>query len=419
VLTCPVISLSFGARGTATPHQLYGWSEGEDGFTWTIGLESALMLLSVPDHHGLFVEVELSPFVAKPTLSFQRIEVRVNGRSGGLSEVSHKGIFAWFIPPALRRESNLVITFTHQDARAPADVTASGDTRVLGFAFHGLRLHTLEEPYPQGTRRSCNLFSSRDPDQLRAEVAGITGRDAVSLALCFESLGDDCELGFFQRYCGAEPLGLLRFSSAWPSAIIKGLDTDFFGLGEPAAIEASIRNTEWMVSERNYDLLYHTFVFEGEADEDQIIAREVRKLSFLKRKFLEDLASGDKIFVCKSYRKRDISEVMPLYLAFRRKTSAVFLWLTYSDDIHPPGMVEERQVGFLCGYMSKFAPPENVPDIPFDGWFRTLANAILLTGRCVDRPPNALDAEAKSPASPMPAGIPPNASTGVEQAEPG
>lgn len=275
----------------------------------------------------------------------------------------------------------------------------------------------LEEPFPQEMRRSCNLFSAQDRDQLVAEVARITGRDPVGLALCFESLGDNCELGSFQRHCGAEPLGLLRFSSAWPNAIIKGLDTDFSGLGESAAIEASVQKTEWMVTERNYDLFYHTFVFEGEADESQIIARETRRLSFLKRKFLEDLKTGDKIFVCKAYQKRDISEVMPLYLAFRRKTSAVFLWLTYSDDIHPPGMVEERHAGFLCGYMSKFAAPENVPDVPFEGWFRTLANAIVLTGRCIDRTPSALDAEAKSAAGKMLTNIPREASTGVEQAE--
>ena len=34
------------------------------------------------------------------------------------------------------------------------------------------------------------------------------------LVLDFESVGDNCELGIFQRRVGAEPLGLLRFAGA-------------------------------------------------------------------------------------------------------------------------------------------------------------------------------------------------------------
>ena len=398
LLTHTTTELRFGAAGNAEPYQLHGWSSAEDGFTWSIGHESALVLPPEAGAHGFFIELALAPFIAPPRLERQHLEIRANGQSAGLSEITEAGTYAWYIPGPPQEESHLVLTFAHVDAQAPAEVTNSGDTRVLGFAFESVRIHALSAAVPGGTGRVCNLLTTRSSKDLARQVERLTGLNQQSLALLFESLGDNCELGFFQRVCGAEPLGLLRFSSARPEAMVRGLDQRFAGLGEAEHIKPQIEKTEWMIAEDRYGLLYHTFVFEGEATEEQMRSREARKIAFLRRKFLEDLDSGEKIFVCKTHRRRDLAEVIPLYLAFRRQSRAPFLWLTYADSAHPAGLVEELHPGFLCGRMARFAPPENVPEIPFEAWLCVCANAAILADRLPPRACLAMQDDLEPPA---------------------
>ena len=67
-----------------------------------------------------------------------------------------------------------------------------------------------------------------------------TGPDELlsdrNLALQFESLGDNCELGLVQRRAGVEPLGLLRFAGAPLRRLITALDARFEGIDDPEAI---------------------------------------------------------------------------------------------------------------------------------------------------------------------------------------
>lgn len=49
----------------------------------------------------------------------------------------------------------------------------------------------------------------------------------------FESLGQNCEFGLLQRRCGAEPLGLLRFSSVRLERLIHGIRANFEGIDAP------------------------------------------------------------------------------------------------------------------------------------------------------------------------------------------
>jgi hypothetical protein len=63
--------------------------------------------------------------------------------------------------------------------------------------------------------------------------------DAISdrdLVLNFESIGDNCEFGLVQRMAGAEPLGLLRFSSTPLPLLVRALRARFDGLADPANV---------------------------------------------------------------------------------------------------------------------------------------------------------------------------------------
>ena len=129
-----------------------------------------------------------------------------------------------------------------------------------------------------------------------------TGLTIPQIALKFESLGENCEFGLFQRRCDAEPLGLLRFSSTFMRNLIRGIDNGFEGLGEIEDIDPRLEGAprkEYMIHEKKFGLVYHTFVFEGQRSVWLMREQESARLKFLRRKFMEELESTDKIFVYK------------------------------------------------------------------------------------------------------------------------
>jgi len=46
------------------------------------------------------------------------------------------------------------------------------------------------------------------------------------------------------------------------------------------------------VRESAYDLMYHTYIHEGEASLEEMGEREIKRLHFLRRKLLEDLEAA-------------------------------------------------------------------------------------------------------------------------------
>ncbi len=140
---------------------------------------------------------------------------------------------------------------------------------------------------------------------------------------------------------------------------------------------------EWMIHERRYGLAYHTEIREADATAEQVLAQETVKLSFLRRTFMEDLADGRKIYVCKrSDPPLTLDEVMPLFLALNRHGMANrLLWVVQADDAHPVGSVVEELPGLMRGHIDRFAPAENVPSLSVQGWLAVCVNAWQLIGR--------------------------------------
>src|SRR5256885_894206 len=95
------------------------------------------------------------------------------------------------------------------------------------------------------------------------------------LMMRFESLGENCEFGLAQRRCGAEPLGLLRFSSAPLPVLLAGLRARFEGMGEPEQIDIQVSDNrqEYLVVDRCFGFLYHPWVLVGEAEPEDIRRR--------------------------------------------------------------------------------------------------------------------------------------------------
>ncbi len=169
----------------------------------------------------------------------------------------------------------------------------------------------------------------------------------------FESLGHSCDFGLFQRECGAEPLGLLRFGGISTPNLIEALVERFAGLGTPTNITVSPTaewNDEYMVVDHAYELVSHTFVSEGQASPEQLIARELWRLPFLKRLFLEVLDGGLKTFVLRRPDHMHVSEALAIAAALRLHGHNVLLWAVQEEGL-PPGSIEFVEPHLIRGYL--------------------------------------------------------------------
>jgi tetratricopeptide (TPR) repeat protein len=252
--------------------------------------------------------------------------------------------------------------------RIPAHILSEGCRICLDYtpestavAFFTILLHDidpamdLENPR---TQAGLLLNSPLEADAAAAAYKEVTGFDARTLMLNFESLGSDCEFGLVQRECGAEPLGLLRFSTVPLLPLVTGLDTDFEGVDDRSALDFEIDpSDEYIALQRRYKLRYHTFQYQADITRDAMYDRELKKLSFLRRKFLEQLTSGGKIFVYKSWDRCQLPQIETLYRSIRAHGSNALLWVTQAGDGDTPGSVREVYQGLYLGTMRRFSRP--------------------------------------------------------------
>ena len=188
----------------------------------------------------------------------------------------------------------------------------------------------------------------------------------------FESLGDNCEFGIVQRYFGIEHLGLFRFNGTPLSALMMGLDDHFIELEKPGAVRVEAHDChDYIGFVPKYGFVFHTFrwIRDGGSIE-KFVEEEQAKLIFLRRKFFEDLESGEKIFV----RKGDnIDDIIPLYDKLRTFGNNSLLWVSVAEDDQPDGMVERVHDDLLRGYVRN--PSGTTTQITADTWAKLCRNA--------------------------------------------
>ncbi len=366
--------VTFGAGGNATDHQLYGWSVPETGFTWTDGTEAALNLRCPRAPFGGFIEIAASPFY------LQHIAVRLNGRLIGESTVSNATVLAYYFEPV--DEEQFVVTLEVPGARIPNEAMAN--PRRIALAVQSVLVASLLEPRPALPRlnSAIELAAPDGADALSAATA-LTGLAPALLATRFENLSGNCEFGFFQRKCGAEPLSLLRFSDAVAQSVYRGLNTDFGGLADDLGVEPSgIGSGEWMTHDRAYRFWFHTFVHMKDVPLADMEVREAKRLRYLRRKFLEDVATSRKIFVCIQMREPQQpylpEEIMPMMLALNRRAPNIMLFVTPATEGVMPGSVELMMPGVLRGNIRCLGPRTNPAMAPLAAWLEVCANAWLM-----------------------------------------
>ncbi|MGD0434551.1 MAG: hypothetical protein ABSA58_26015, partial [Acetobacteraceae bacterium] len=367
-------------------------SRAEESFTWAIGQESHLILPFGRDAREFVLTMNVIPFVHPPALPAQRLIVSVDETTIGTASISRPAVLAWRIPAELlRRSERTLVTLSHPDAARPRDVSGATDGRELAVSVSEVRLYYLpaamaaDHPLPVGLALGGAVnpgFGIHPGIELKEWVMRRTGLSFPELATKFESIGDNCEFGLVQRRCDAEPLGLLRFSGSFSNQIVRGIELEFEGIGEPADItprlEGDEGRREFMIHERKYGLVYHTFVYEGERAVELMRQQEATRLQFLRRKFVEELRAGEKIFVFKSAAAVTEAEILPLFMALNRNQSNTLLWVVPEEQGRPGGTVEVLMNGLLKGYIDRFAPVDNAHRFSFEAWVVVCVHAFLL-----------------------------------------
>jgi hypothetical protein len=358
-----ILSLTFGTGGNEANYLGNGWSGDEPGSRWMVGQGSEVWLEHPGQGHDLILDMDIATMQLPEGSKAQRLVVGARNRGVAQIAVPHGGAIGFHIPAALIAAPGPVrLLFIHPDFRRPMDVGGGTDDRQLAFSVQSLRVFRIlprppHEPSPQLPH-----------DQM---------------IMRFESLGDNCEFGLVQRVMGAEPLGLLRFSYIELRQLLRGLRCGFDRLGDPDTTEISIFGVdkEIVVSESLYGMTYHTYQYESQIDLDTVHRQQVTRLSFLRRKLLEDIGNGEKIFVLKRTRPLRPEEVLPLYAVLNELGRNWLLWMLPSDATHPPGTVELLLPGLLRGYIDRFAPNENAHDLSFDAWTAVCKAAWRAVGR--------------------------------------
>jgi hypothetical protein len=394
------ITVGFGTAGNRLAFLGGGWAPSETEFTWAVGAESHLVFPRHEAGQDYVLTLDVVPFVHMPELPSQRLIVSVNDSVVGSTNLSRPTLLGYRIPAGLTRGADrVVVTLQHPDAARPSDFSAIEDDRQLAFAVTEVKLYRI--PASAGGRLPAGLILGLAQDRafgagghvdLAEWALSRTGLTIPEIALKFESLGENCEFGLFQRRCDAEPLGLLRFSSTFMRNLIRGIDSRFAGLGEPEDIDPRLEGEvpkEYMIHEKKYGLVYHTFVYEGQRSVWLMRQQEAARLKFLRRKFMEELEAADKIFVYKLGSGVSEEEILPLYMALRRYGDATLLWVVAAERGRPAGTVEVMMPGLFKGYIDRFAPDDNAHDLSFDGWLRLCASAIILDRLQQPAPPAA------------------------------
>jgi len=140
----PGETVRFGRNGNGGMFQTSGWNLPEDGFTWTSGRKSELIVPPEPPMPGgAVLSISAWPLIKPGLLDHQRLVVAVNGVEIGQWLLDQPGIaeHSFDLPAqAVAGFRQIRITFDLPDATSPKQLSIGADERMLGVAFVSFRM---------------------------------------------------------------------------------------------------------------------------------------------------------------------------------------------------------------------------------------------------------------------------------------
>lgn len=369
-------TVDFRKGGDSGQFTAAGWSDPESNFRWMTGEISELKLEPGLPNANYILELDLTPFVNPPGIMAQRLTVSVNGTVIAQSDVAIESRFGYRIPAALLADAPITsIVLSHPDAMRPCDVRDSTDSRLLSLAVTRMKLSPVRFGISGQAVAGRGGFTL---EQLKHRL----DMDPARFIAHFESLGDNCEFGLVQRGCGAEVfLSLLRFAGMELPTLLRALDLGMRDFGDPGQVEIRPDDKdrpEFVTHETRYGAYFHTFRYQDETRADLLHASESKRLAYCAQRLIGDLKRGHKIFVIKRNEPLREDEVLPLYNALGSFGPNTLLWVVPADSRHAAGSVEVVLPGLLKGFIRRFAPPEDAPNLLLEDWLEICAHAFEL-----------------------------------------
>lgn len=203
-----------------------------------------------------------------------------------------------------------------------------------------------------------------------------TGLSIADLVKKFDSLGDDCEFGLFQRKCGAEPLGLFRFSNPKLPVIMRAIQTGFVGFGENATVELDQqKRREWILVDKENKLRQHTHIYEGEQTRETVTHQQLTRSRFLRDKIVQDMSLGSKIFVVKSL-EHPLATVAAHELAELLRRNGPN-WLVWVEPGLGVGDCKVLAPGLIYATIDRLTQQPNGREFSYAGWTAVVTGAWL------------------------------------------
>lgn len=201
----------------------------------------------------------------------------------------------------------------------------------------------------------------------------------AALMMRFESLGGDapgCEIGLVQRKFGAEPLGLLRWTTIPPERLIEAMRCGFEGVGSPEQTELVVDDCDfYRTRDKRFDVNMLTFCKPSEIEFTKMEARALKRISFLREKLLRDLADPDKIFVYRTLGDTlSVDEIKQLKAAMNQYGRNRLLYLKLADEDHPVGSISIEARDLCFGYVAQFSY-QPLTELHMSGWLPVFQQA--------------------------------------------
>ena len=354
----------FGSGGNDAGYLGIGWSTDEDGLRWMVDRVSEIWLDNPGPGQAMRAELDLSPLLLPPSLTEQRLSIRVRNVVVDRASVADDGVHAFTIPAGLLVAPGPVrIELEHPGFRQPAEFEGDDD-RNLAIAVRSLTLYAAADA-PDGLRWNMTI------EQLEAA----TGMPAGNFMAVFENLGDDCEFGFVQRQSGAEPLGLLRFGFLQPFELLRALETRFAGMGALENLSHVQVEGEYIIRDAASGLAYHTWQMHGTVDEHTLLPQHAAHIAFLVRRLVRQLSDASRIFVWKRAGDAAEAEARAVHDALNMYAQNTLLWVTQADHRHPTGTVQRIAPGLLRANLFRFAPAYDANELFLEQWLEVCVAA--------------------------------------------
>jgi hypothetical protein len=407
----------FGPLQAGSAVMREGWHVDAEGIVWTGAQHNRLESPAPRYPNPYLLRLHLAPLCLRQLQDEQRLTILVEGYVVGQFRLRSDTCLLLQLPPCLYQDAETIsISFVTPDGIPIGEYGSEiPDNIQFGFVFDEVvldpappgaplpnltRSDELESPSPLAVSAE---FQKVPLERLPVEIEAFLGVDPTEMLRWFESLGDNCGFGLAQRKAGLEVLGLLRFASTPLPALLRGLRDDFKATTIRDEITLGLDDTgsrEYMLHVKRYGIRWHTRVYEGSAEADDLMRDQSIKLGYLRRKFYEGLRGGRKIHVIarsnprrvrlvvptvEGFEFRDdppeplrLAEVLPIYLEMNRYGQNTILYVVPASDRHPSGSVELVAPGIMRGRIASFVISEDIATADHAEWLRVIANAMLL-----------------------------------------